>query len=210
MTSVVIVDDHPILLQGLKHMLSAEPDIEVAGEALNAAGAMELARKLSFDIMVLDLSLPDNSGFGVLERLKAERPALRILILSAFPEEQFAVQAFKFGASGYVTKKSAAAELVAAIRKVARGGKYVSQALAEKLASAMTDNNEKQPHEELSGREFQVLLRIASGKTTGEVAKELCISTSTVGTYRSRILEKMHMKSTAELARYASENRLIE
>lgn len=210
MTRVVIVDDHPILLEGLRHMLSAEPDIEVAGEALNAAGAMELSRKLSFDIMVLDLSLPDNSGFGVLERLKAERPDLRILILSSFPEEQFAVQAFKSGASGYVTKKSAAEELVTAIRKVARGGKYVSQALAEKLTFFMTDNSEKQPHEWLSSREFQILLLIASGKTTGEVAKELCISTSTVGTYRSRILEKMRMKTTAELVRYASEKQLIE
>lgn len=210
MTRVVIVDDHPILLEGLRHMLSAEPDLEVAGEALNAAGAMELSRKLSFDIMVLDLSLPDNSGFGVLERLKAERPDLRILMLSSFPEEQFAVQAFKSGASGYVTKKSAAEELVTAIRKVARGGKYVSQALAEKLTSFMTDNSEKQPHEWLSSREFQILLLIASGKMTGEVAKELCISTSTVGTYRSRILEKMHMKTTAELVRYASEKQLIE
>lgn len=210
MTRIVIVDDHPILLEGLRHMLSAEPDIEVAGQAVNAAGAIELAGRLSFDIMLLDLSLPDNSGFGVLERLKTERPGLRILILSAFPEEQFAVQAFKSGASGYVTKKSAAAELVIAIRKLARGGKYVSQALAEKLTSIMTDHSEKQPHEGLSSREFRILLMIASGKKTGEIAKELSISASTVGTYRGRILEKMHMKTTAELARYASENRLIE
>lgn len=210
MTRIVIVDDHPILLEGLRHMLSAEPDIEVAGEALNAAGAIELAGRLSFDIMVLDLSLPDNSGFGVLERLKTERPGLRILILSAFPEEQFAVQAFKSGASGYVTKKSAAAELVIAIRKLARGGKYVSQVLAEKLTSIMTDHSEKQPHEGLSSREFRILLMLASGKKTGEIAKELSISASTVGTYRGRILEKMHMKTTAELARYTSENRLIE
>ncbi|MFO0753503.1 MAG: response regulator transcription factor [Thermodesulfovibrionales bacterium] len=209
MIKILVVDDHPLVLRGLKHTLSSEPDLEVAGEAQTAYEALESAGKGRFDLVVLDISLPDKSGLDVLEELKSRHPSLSVLILSSFPEEQFAVRAFKSGASGYVTKKSAPDELVKAIRKIAAGGKYVSLSLAEKLASFIALDGGKPSHEELSNREFQILCLIAAGKATGEIAEELCISTSTVGTYRSRVLEKMNMKTNAEIVRYAVENNLV-
>ncbi|MCC6347276.1 MAG: response regulator transcription factor [Nitrospirales bacterium] len=209
MIRILVVDDHPLVLRGLKQALSSEPDMEVSGEAQTAYEALEIAGKGRFDIVVLDISLPDRSGLGVLDELKGRHPGLSVLILSSFPEEQFALRAFRSGASGYVTKKSAPEELVKAIRKIASGGKYVSQSLAEKLASVIAMDGGEPPHEELSSREFQIMSLIAAGKTTGEIADALCLSASTVGTYRSRILEKMKMKNNAEIVRYAVENNLV-
>lgn len=209
MIRILVVDDHPLVLRGLKQVLSSEPDMEVSGEAQTAYEALEIAGKGRFDIVVLDISLPDRSGLGVLDELKGRHHGLSVLVLSSFPEEQFALRAFRSGASGYVTKKSAPEELVKAIRKIASGGKYVSQSLAEKLASVIAMDGGEPPHEELSSREFQIMSLIAAGKTTGEIADALCLSASTVGTYRSRILEKMKMKNNAEIVRYAVENNLV-
>lgn len=209
MIKIAIADDHPIVLQGIRQLLSSEPDMEVVCEALNAHEVLECLDKTAVDVAVLDISLPDKSGLDVLDILKTRNYKLHVLVLSAFPEEQFAVRALKSGASGYLTKNSAPKELVDAVRKVSRGEKYVSSSLAERLACLIT-SDDTLTHENLSNREFQIMLMIASGKTTGEIARDLFISPSTVGTYRARIMEKMRMKTNTELARYAVENGLIK
>jgi len=205
---VAIVDDHRMVLDGLKQILSHEPDIAVVGEACNADEGIRCILKHDIDIAVLDISLPGKSGLDILDIVKTQKPKLRVLILSAFPEEQYAVRALKSGASGYLTKNSAPQELVDAIRRINSGGKYITASLAEKLSDILI-SDEKMPHERLSNREFEIMRMIAAGKTTGEIAGILFISTSTVGTYRSRIMEKMAMKTNADLTRYVVENRLI-
>jgi two-component system invasion response regulator UvrY len=204
---VAIVDDHRMVLDGLKQILSHEPDIEVVGEACNADEGIRCILKQDIDIAVLDISLPDKSGLDILDIVKTQKPKLRVLILSAFPEEQFAVRALKSGASGYLTKNSAPQELVDAIRRINSGGKYITASLAEKLTDLLI-SDDKKPHERLSNREFEIMRMIAAGKTTGEIAEILFISPSTVGTHRSRIMEKMAMKTNADLTRYVVENRL--
>jgi DNA-binding NarL/FixJ family response regulator len=161
-------------------------------------------------VVLLDISMPGRSGVDILKELKSQLPKLAVLVLSIHPEEQYAVQVLKAGASGYLTKKSAPEELVTALRKVSTGGKYVSATLAEKLASALEAGIEKPPHETLSTREYEVIRKIASGKTVTEIAKELFLSPKTISTYRTRILEKMGMKNNAELIRYAIKNRLVD
>ncbi|TAN41969.1 MAG: response regulator transcription factor [Nitrospirae bacterium] len=208
MIKVAIADDHPIVLQGIRQLLSAEPGIEVVAEASSAHEVLELLDKTDVDVVILDISLPDRSGLEVLDIIKVRNNKTHVLVLSAFPEEQYAIRALKSGASGYMTKNSAPKELIDAVRKVSRGGKYVSSILAEKLAGILTSDNVL-PHENLSNRELQIMLMIASGKTTGEIARNLFISTSTVGTYRMRIMEKMQVKTNTELVRYAVEKRLI-
>lgn len=210
MIRVLLVDDHPIVVHGLKQVLSTEPDIAVAGEAGSAREAMEQVGKKDVDVVVLDISLPDKSGLDLLDELETAFPKLRVLVLSAYPEEQFAVRALKSGACGYLTKKSAPEELVGAIRKVQKGGRYVSSSLAENLASYLVPGAGAPSHERLSNREFRVMSLIAAGLSTGEIAAELCISPSTVGTYRARVLEKMGMKTNADITRYALENKLID
>ncbi len=207
MIRVVIVDDHRMVLDGLKHILSRESDIEVVGEAYNADEGIRCMLNQDIDIAILDISLPDKSGLDILDIVKTKKPKLRVLILSTFPEEQYAVRALKSGASGYLTKNSAPQELVDAIRRINSGGKYITASLAEKLTGILM-SDDKMPHERLSNREFQIMRMIAAGKTTGEIAEILFISPSTVGTYRSRIMEKMTMKTNADLARYVVENRL--
>ena len=208
MIEVIIVDDHPVVRRGLKQIIEDEPDMQVAGEATNAGECFSLVRKMECSLVLLDISLPDRSGFDVLKQLKYERPGLPVLILSVHPEDQYAVRFIKAGASGYLMKEGAPEELVKAIRKVHAGGKYVSASLAEKLASHL-DTSDKPPHENLSNREFQILCMIAKGESLKGIADELCISEKTVSTYRSRIMEKMKMSTNSDLTRYALENHLV-
>ncbi len=208
MLKILIADDHPIVRQGLKQILSEEPDIGVVGEAQNSQEVLELVRKQDWDIVILDITMPGRGGLDVLKELKHERPKLPILMLSVHPEDQYAVRALKAHASGYMTKDSAPEELVKAIRKILRGGKYISSTLAEKLAFDLETETEKPLHETLSDRESQVMLMIASGKTISQIAEELSLSGKTIGTYRTRILEKMKMKTNAELTHYVIKNNL--
>ena len=210
MLKILIADDHPIVRKGLRQILSEESDIGEVGEAQNSQEVLELVRKKSWDIVVLDITMPGRGGIDVLKELKQLHPKLPVLILSMHPEDQYAVRALKAGASGYMTKESAQDELVKAIRKILQGGKYVSPTLAEKLAFNLEVRTEKPPHETLSDREYQVMLMIASGKTVSRIAEELALSAKTIDTYRTRILEKMKMKTNAELMKYAIRNKLVE
>ncbi|MCK9363783.1 MAG: response regulator transcription factor [Syntrophales bacterium] len=209
MIQVIIVDDHPVVRRGLKQIIAAEQDMQVVGEAENAREALRVIRHIPCDAVVLDITLPDTSGLDVLNQLKHERPTLPVLIMSIHDEEQYAVRVLKAGASGYLMKNSIPEELIQAIRKITAGGKYVSPSLAERLASEFV-SPEKAPHEKLSDREFQILCLIASGKSLKEIGEALCISGKTVSSYRARILEKMSMKTNADLVGYALKNRLIE
>ena len=209
MINILIADDHELIREGLKKILKKETDMQVLGDASNAQQVFELAKNRNLSIVLLDISMPGPSGLDVLTELKRDYPKLPVLILSMHPEDRFAVRALKAGAAGYVTKDSAVAELVNAIRKVVAGGKYVSPHLAEKLADDL-EKSERPLHEMLSDREFQVMRMIALGKKTSEIAEELALSISTVNTYRARILEKMKMETNVELTRYAIENHLIE
>lgn len=208
MLRILIADDHPVVRKGLRQILSEEPDIEVVGEAQNCQEVLELVRKQHWDIVVLDITMPGRGGLDVLKELKHEHPKLPVLMLSVHPENQYAVRALKAHASGYLTKDSAPEELVKAIRKILRGGKYISLTLADKLAFDLEAETEKPLHETLSDREYQVMLMIASGKTVSQIAEELSLSVKTIGTYRARILEKMKMKTNAELTHYVIKNNL--
>lgn len=210
MIKVLIVDDHPVVRHGLQQILAQEPDVAEAAEAKSAAELMQRLGEADWDVVVLDISLPDRSGLEVLKDVKAAHPKLPVLILSMHPEEQYAIRVLKAGASGYVSKDSAAEELVKAIRKVLGGGRYVSLATAEQLAASLTSDRERPRHELLSDREFEVMRLLAAGKRASEIAAELSLSVKTVSTYRSRLLEKMGMKSNAELTSYAIRNGLIE
>jgi two-component system invasion response regulator UvrY len=210
MLRILIADDHPVFRRGLKQIVEEAPDLVVAGEAANGAEALQEARTDDYDVVLLDITMPVKNGVDVLSQLKHERPALPVLMLSMHPEEQYAVRALRAGASGYLTKESAPEELVAAIRKVSAGGKYVSASLAEHLASVVQSAGEAPPHSTLSNREYQIMCLIASGKTVSEAARELSLSVKTVSTYRARILEKLQLKNNAELMRYATQNQLVE
>ena len=208
MIKILVADDHPIVRQGLKQILSEYPDMTVADEAGTGKDVLVKVGKKDFDIVLLDISMPGRNGLDILKELKTKKPKLPVLVLSIYPEDQYAVRVLKLGAAGYLTKESVPEELVAAIRKVARGRKYVSNGLAEKLATDLEINAEKAPHENLSDREYQVMSMIASGKRLKDVAEELSLSIKTISTYRSRIMEKMNMKNNAELIRYALQNGL--
>lgn len=211
MIKIFIADDHAIVRQGLKQIVSDQADMTLAGEAETGAEVLRFAReKIECDVMILDITLPDKSGLDLLLEIKSLRPKIKILILSMHAEEQFAIRALKSGASGYLTKKSAPTELIKAIRKVKAGGKYINQSIAEQLAFFYTDDADAPAHERLSEREFQVLRLIGFGRTLREIADQLCISEKTVGTYRTRILEKMQMTRNAELIRYTVQNNLID
>ena len=209
MIRVLIADDHPIIRKGLSEILAEAPDVVVSGEAGNGREALRQAGEGTCDLVLLDISMPDKHGLDVLAEMKDRKPALPVLILSMYPEEQYALRALKAGASGYLVKDSAPEELVAAIRKAAAGGVYVSPALAERLAVRLGGTFSGPPHEALSQREFQVLCLIAQGQTVGEIAVALFLSPKTVSTYRRRILTKMDLSNNAELMRYAMENRLV-
>jgi len=206
---ILIADDHIIVRRGLKQIVAEFSDMVVTDEASNFQEVLDKVDKKDFDVVVLDITLPGRSGMDVLKQIKSQDPKLPVLVLSMHPEEQYAVRALRAGASGYLTKESAPDELIAAIRKVATGGKYISPSLAEKLAFELDTGTAKSPHEALSDREYQVLCMIASGKTVKEIAEELILSVKTISTYKARILEKMRMKSNAELTHYAIKNRLV-
>lgn len=207
---VFIADDHAIVREGLKQILAESRDIIVAGEAENGLDAIKLFRKSKCHVMLLDISMPDRSGIEVLKQVKKENPEIAVLMLSMHREDQYAIRSLKAGAAGYLTKQSAPAELVTAIRQVAAGQKYVSAALAQELASQLGEDHDAAPHEALSDREYQTLTMIASGKTVGAIAQELSLSVKTISEYRARLLVKMRLKNSAELTHYAIKNQLIE
>ena len=205
---IIIADDHPLFRRGLKHAIEETSDIEVIGESCNGEDLLFLTRDSKPNIILLDIAMPGKSGLDLLKQLKNEHPKLPILILSVYPEEQYAIRFLKAGASGYLTKESVAEKLAEAIRKIAGGGKYASTAIIEKLAFDFSDS-EKLPHETLSDREYQVFGMIAVGKSLTEIGVELSLSVKTISTHRTRILEKMKMKKNAELIHYAITQNLL-
>jgi two-component system invasion response regulator UvrY len=210
MIRALVADDHAIVRRGLVDLFGGSGDIVVGGEATNARELLELVEKDPWDVVVLDINLPDRSGLDLLADMKRLRPELPVLILTMYAEEQFAVRAMRAGAAGYVTKESAPEELIQAVRKVVNRGRYVSPELAERLAHWVDGGSEKPPHETLSTREFQIFIMLASGRTVSQAAEELCISVKTVSTYRARVLEKMNLKTNADLTLYAVRNRLVQ
>ncbi len=206
---IIIADDHPLFRRGLKHALEETSDIEVIGEASNGDSLLSMIKSDNLDMVLLDISMPGKSGLDLLKQLKNEYSKLPILILSVYPEEQYAVRFIKAGASGYLTKESAAEKLAEAIRKIAAGGKYASTDIIEKLAFDFSDS-EKPLHETLSDREYQVFGMIAIGKSLTEIGVDLSLSVKTISTHRTRILEKMKMKKNAELIHYAITRDLLE
>ncbi|MFM0237402.1 response regulator [Paraburkholderia phytofirmans] len=209
MTRVLIADDHALVRDGLRHILQSTSGFEVAGEASDGASTIALVRSRPAEVLVLDLSMPGRNGVELIRQIKDEMPALRILVLTMHAEQQYAVRAFKAGASGYLTKESASAELVSAVSKVASGGVYVSLAMAERFAQSLNEPADALPHQRLSDREFDVFRRIVAGQTLTEIATELCVSSKTVSTYKTRILEKMQMPHEAALVRYALRHKLL-
>jgi DNA-binding NarL/FixJ family response regulator len=209
MIKVLAVDDHLIFREGIKRVLSAATDIDVAEEAGNGKEALKALEMDRFDVVLLDLALPDIDGVDLLRRIKHDTPDLPVLVLSFFPEEQYAIRVLKEGASGYLTKESVPRDLIRAIRKASEGGKYVSSALAERLAESVTGEKESLPHESLSKREFQIFSMIASGKSVKEMAYELTLARTTITSYRARIFEKLNFKTNADLIRYAVKNQII-
>lgn len=205
---ILCVDDHAIFRQGVRQILLQHDRQTRIGEAATAGAAMQLARETRWDVVILDLSLPDRSGFQVISEMKHEQPALPIVVLTMHGEDEYAMRALRNGASGYVTKESAPEELIAAIQRVTRGGRYITPALAEKIAFAMATPAVQAPHHVLSEREMEVLQFIGAGKSLKEIAALLSLSVKSVGTYRARVLEKMTMSTNAELIRYVVEHDL--
>ena len=210
MIRVLLADDHAIVRAGLKEILASTGDISVAAEATNGHEVLERVRTADFDVAVLDMSMPGRSGIELIKQVKGEKPKLRILVLTMHSEEQYAVRALRAGASGYLTKDSAADQLVAAIRRIAGGGAYVSAETAEQLARDAVPRTDAAPHTLLSDREFQVFRMIAEGRSVGAIARQLSLSVKTVSTHKTRILEKMNLSSPAELVRYALEHKLLD
>jgi len=206
---ILIADDHPIVRRGLKDIVASEQDMTVIGEAKTGDEALELARKLEWDVAVLDYSMPGCNGADLVREVKRHYPERPVLVLSILPEEVHAGQVFKAGGAGYINKASANEDLTGAIRKVVNGGKYVSAAFAEKLATELAEGGEKPPHELLSDREYRVMWLIASGKQINEIAEEMSLSPSTISTYRARIMRKLALTNNAALVRYAMKYRLI-
>ncbi len=210
MIKVVVVDDHAVVREGLKRIISENPGMAVTGEAGDGNEAIRVIQSEPCDVVLLDITMPDKSGLDVLKQLHAESPRLPVLVLSMHSEDQYAIRVLRAGAAGYLTKESAPAKLVQAIRKVVRGGKYVTSTLAEKLVVGLDSDPSKAPHQILSDREYQVLCLIASGKTVSQIAEELALSVKTISTYRVRMLEKLNMKNNAELTRYAIKDGLVD
>ena len=207
---ILLVDDHTVVRRGLKQILSAEFKNAVFGEAGNAPETLALVGKETWDLLILDITMPGRSGLDVLREIRKWRPKLPVLVLSIHPENQFAVRVLKLGAAGYMTKESAAEELVAAVTKVLAGGRYVSKQLAETLATSLSGDTARSAQELLSDREFQVLRLIAQGKIASQIADELSLSIKTISTYRSRILGKMGLRNNAQLMHYAMQHQLVE
>lgn len=207
MIRILVADDHPLVREGLKKVLIRQPDMKVVCEAGDSQELLLQLQQHDLDVVIMDLAMPGKSGLEVLKEVKERFPDLPVLILSMYPEERFAVRTIRAGAAGYLTKESAPQELVKAIRHIVQGRKYITPTVAERLAS--DDATKKPPHETLSDRELQILCLIASGKTVKEIANELSLSISSIRTYRSRILEKMNMRSDNDLTQYALRNQLI-
>lgn len=210
MIRVLIADDHALVREGLKKTLAQESDLEVLGEATNSREVQAMVLDTPADVLVLDISMPGASGLSLLHDITRQKKHLKVLILSMHPEERFAVRALREGAAGYMTKESAPDELAQAIRKIAAGRRYISATLAEKLVDELQGETNALPHELLSEREHEVFLMIASGKTVGEIARELSLSVTTVSTHRRRILEKMHFSNNADIVQYAYANNLLQ
>jgi two-component system, NarL family, invasion response regulator UvrY len=209
MIKIFIADDHPVVRMGIKQILAEVKDMTVADEAGTGQETIKKVAKNDYDVILLDISMPGRNGLDILREIKNKKPKIPVLILSIYPEDQYAVRVLKLGAAGYLTKESVPEELINAIRKVAQGRKYISANLAEKLATDLELNSDKPPHENLSDREYQVLCLLASGKRLKDIADTLSLSIKTISTYRTRILEKMKMDNNAELIRYALQNNLV-
>jgi two-component system invasion response regulator UvrY len=207
---ILIVDDHTIVRDGMKQILGDAFPTAKFGEAGDFRVALDQLEKAQWDVVLLDISLPGQSGLDLLKQIRNIQPKASVLVLTMHPESQYAMRALKAGAGGYMTKETAAAEVVAAVRKVRAGGKYISAKLAEKLVSYLEHPPEKAPHEQLSDREFQVFKMIAMGKTVKEIGFDLSLSIKTVSTYRTRVMKKMNFKSNADVTRYALEEKLIQ
>ena len=210
MINILVVDDHALIRKGMKQILDDTEDLRVTGEAESGAQAIRLAQVNRYDVVLLDITMPDRNGIDVLRQLKINHPQMPVLILSMHPEDQYAVRSMKAGAAGYLSKQSVPTQLVTAIRQVASGKKYISSELAERLADGLSQGYEEQLHQTLSNREYQTLCLMASGKTLSEIADAMSLSAKTVSVYRARLLEKMKMKSNAEAIRYAINNHLID
>ncbi len=209
MIKVFIADDHALLREGLRMILGAAPDIEVIGEADNGETVLNDLQKSDADVLLLDMAMPGLSGYDVLRHLVQRNHKVAVLVLSMYPEEQYALRFLKSGAVGYLTKESASSQLLSAVRIAAAGKRYVSPTVASLLADAICEASDVSPHERLSEREYQVLLHIASGKTPTQIAEMMHLSVRTVSTYRSRILVKMRLNNSAEITRYAAVNQLL-
>lgn len=210
MIRVLIADDHTIVREGLRQLLETAGGFEVVGDAADAVEAIQLARKVDFDVAVLDIAMPGRSGIDLIKQIRAERPRARIMMLSMHEQHEYAVRAIRAGASGYLTKDSAARELASALRKIAGGGAYVSAEVAEQLALGAMPQADAAPHTLLSDREFQVLQSLLSGKTVSEIAEALSLSVKTVSTHKARLMEKIGVENNAGLFRYAMRHGLIE
>ena len=206
---VLIADDHAVVRRGLKQILSEERDVSVVGEAKNGHEALEMSRRLEWDVAVVDYAMPGRGGVELLKEIKRHHPKRPVLVLSMYPEEWHAVQVLRAGGAGYLNKETATEELMTAIREVAKGGRYVSPALAEKLASGLAPDRARAPHESLSDREYRVLWLLASGKPISQIAQEMFLSPSTISTYRTRILRKLGLANNAQLVQYAVQHQLI-
>lgn len=210
MIKVLVADDHKIFRAGVKRLIEESPDIEVAGEAHDGFDAMAKLRQQEWDVVLLDINMPNKSGLDIVRQMKLEKPKLPILILSMYPEEQYAVRALKAGAAGYLTKDSESEELIAAIRKVVKGGRYATPGLLEKLLFELDGERDAPKHHALSEREHQIFEQIIQGKSLTEIAEAMAISVKTVSTYRTRVLEKMNMENNAELIHYAIQHGLSD
>lgn len=210
MIRVVLVDDHTVVRRGIRQILSDSDNIEVVGEASNAGEMMQILRTLACDVLLLDISMPGKNGIDALKSVKKEWPKLQVLMLSMYPEDQFALRSLRAGAAGYLTKHSPPEKVIEAVKRLASGKKYITPETAESLADVLDVNQDQAPHELLSDREFQTMRFIASGKTLSEVAEMLCISPKTVSVYRARLLEKMKLKNNSELTHYAIKAGLID
>lgn len=206
---IFIADDHPIVRQGLRRIVEADPGLAIAGEASDAGALLQALEHTATDLVLLDVSMPGGLFLETLQELRTRHPSVRVLVLSVHPEDQWAVRALRAGASGYLTKDHSPDQLLEAIRRVYRGRKYVSPSLAEHLAQQLDGGGQQAPHEQLSDREFEVMRRLGSGLTVSQIASELAISAKTVSTYRARIFEKMAVTSNAELVKYAAQYGLI-
>ena len=211
MVDILVVDDHAVVRAGVRYFVAEMPDMHIASEAATAQEAMRLIRAKKFDIVLLDIAMPDQSGVEVLKQIKRERPELPVLMLSMHPENRYAVQILRSGASGYVQKEALATELVSAIQTIMKGHKYISPAVAELLTADPASTDTQKPlHELLSAREYQIFCRLGQGEGVSRIADELCLSVKTVSTYRSRLLEKMHMQNNADIIYYAIKQNLID